>query len=88
MSSWAPLLMPNMEELWVHPFFLEQLSSRPASALSLFWNLPPTQGPSLCFLASSASLLFGLFLLKPGAQGAEPHSRSQHQYVSELGGQC
>ena len=64
-------------ELWVHPFSLEQLSPSPTSMHSLFWNLPPPQGPSLCFLASSASLIFRLFLLKPGAQGAEPLSPRQ-----------
>lgn len=57
----------------------EQLSPSPTFTPSLFWNLPPPQGPSLCFLASSAFLFFKLFLLKAGAHGAEPHSPRQHR---------
>ena len=40
----------------IHPFSLEQLFTSPASTHSLFWNLPPTQGPSL--LSCQLSLYF------------------------------
>lgn len=35
-----------------HPFSLEELSLSPVAVHILFWNLPRTQGSSLCFLAS------------------------------------
>lgn len=34
------------------PFSLEELSLSPVAVHILFWNLPRTQGSSLCFLAS------------------------------------
>lgn len=54
-----------------HPFSLKEFSPAlpPHTASSGTFHLLEVQ---VCFLASLASLLFGLSLLKPGAQGAEP----------------
>lgn len=81
----GPALMPNTERGLrdPHPFSLEQLSTSPASTHNLFWNLPPTRGPSQ--LSCQLSLCFSDFFFDTCAQGPVP----QHQPGREqCGGDC